>query len=224
MTNGAIWADESEAALEKGICTRKPAMCKKADAVRSGQEFGLRTALAAIGGHGFMTLLANGDTGYGKPWGRRDQGLYLLMDKNGRVIKVGETNDFKRRQGDYNSPQKYPGLQELQPKIMVLFLSNSGDIRKGVEDVVYDALKRSGATRSNRWNKGRMANPQGNSESDQAARDRRLDARKIGFRFFLRIGIGLVVNGRGNAAIHAEPWIKTGGLSRGPGMGRIGMR
>ncbi|MEV4477047.1 RHS repeat-associated core domain-containing protein [Nonomuraea sp. NPDC049504] len=130
-----MWIRKTEKILQGGACGSKgmAASCVD-DEARWKQEVGVRGLLLHFGFSGYSVMLWNGDTGVG--YTGKEGGVYILVDRHGTPLKVGQTKDFATRQRQYNQEERCKKLGGC--KVQVVFSLGSADERWGIEDVFFD--------------------------------------------------------------------------------------
>ncbi|MEU6719591.1 RHS repeat-associated core domain-containing protein [Nonomuraea sp. NPDC046802] len=180
LSGGAVWLDQTEKILAKEWCTKNRGTCVS-DRQRWQQEFSVRLVLMKMGFPGFAALLWNGDDGLGNP--KDAGGVYILVDKNGGLLKMGKADDFNRRQRDYNVDERCIRIGGC--KLQRIIRHWSADVSEGLEDIIYDAgvaLNRWVADVKSKWIRERP------KSLDNPARDPR---RTAGFNVLKEMGVGL---------------------------------
>ncbi|MFG6200442.1 RHS repeat domain-containing protein [Nonomuraea sp. JJY05] len=168
------WLDKTESHLQKTWCSQPNAKCVK-DTRRAGQELVAKVFMVNIGVPATLILKWSGEEGIGGSKGSTHGGVYLII-KDYKLVKVGETHDFNKRKTD----KDYVNCRECQ--MLVLFRVQDVSIRKGIEDIIFDAgYNYEGWRIGDAWNKQRYAKDN---------KDLRPN-RTVGFDWLDGMGIGL---------------------------------
>ncbi|MEV0582658.1 LamG-like jellyroll fold domain-containing protein [Nonomuraea sp. NPDC050310] len=201
-TGGAgywYWSLDAEEKLQKDICSKNPTWCQPADTTRWVQEASVRMALGAIGIHGVDTLLYNGDVGLGMQPKNARGGIYLIVDPDGEILKVGKAFTFSVRVNNYQTKGPYRDLNKPGGhRMMILWRTGDSNVDDGGEHIMYHALKNAAHLELPHNRNEPLSDPSKLKKGADVTEDyahSRERALKAAYRFFMKYNYPIVGTG-----------------------------
>ncbi|MFI6706607.1 LamG-like jellyroll fold domain-containing protein [Nonomuraea sp. NPDC050478] len=195
MEDPGAWLLRTERYLANTYCGKRDDCVK--DEKRGKAEIQVKLLLTFMGVPPIVALSWSGDHGIEKANKKSSKppskgGVYVLVDKKGKPIYVGETGDFEDRRAQHAESER---CKKVGCRMLILFRVQNINIRKGIENIF-----QWGGDAIGYWNYGvdEVWHPKGGRMKEGSADF--LKSRKKAFEWLGKIGIGLRQgSGRPNA-------------------------